>query len=100
MRALKISAGIWYLGAVGDRFVKQGYRPDKTIAERFKIAGAIAGVQGIELHYPTELSDNNFLELKKLANGLGLKYVMITPHLWVDPETCSGESKQSNVNSS
>jgi hypothetical protein len=46
MRDLKISAGIWYLGAVGDRFVKQGYRPDKTIAERFRLAGSIDGVSG------------------------------------------------------
>ena len=44
MKQLKISAGIWFLGATSDRFVKQGYRPDKTIAERFKLAAAVEGV--------------------------------------------------------
>ena len=30
MADLRIAAGIWFLGATSDRFVKQGYQPDKT----------------------------------------------------------------------
>jgi hypothetical protein len=46
VRQLRISAGIWYLGATSDSFVKQGYRPDKSIEERFRPAAGIPGVQG------------------------------------------------------
>ena len=37
----KFSAGIWYLGAVGDRFAKQGYREDRTIEERYRAAAGV-----------------------------------------------------------
>jgi hypothetical protein len=35
MHRNKFSVGMWYLGALGDKFVKQGYRPDRNIEERF-----------------------------------------------------------------
>ncbi len=91
VRTLKISVGMWYLGAVGDRFVKQGYRPDKSIEERFKLAGSITGVSGLEMHHPTEINDSTYKELAKLAGDLGLKFVMITPHLWIDPRFRYGQ---------
>jgi len=91
MRDLKVSVGMWYLGAAGDRFVKQGYRPDRTIEERFKVAGRIPGVRGLEMHYPTEINDQTYRPLKKLAGDLGLEFVMITPHQWVDPDLKFGQ---------
>ncbi len=91
MHSLKISAGVWYLGATSDRFVKQGYRPDRTMEEKFKIAAKIKGVGGLEMHYPTEVTDANYKFLKKLANDLGLKIVQFCPHLWVDPRWKFGQ---------
>ncbi len=85
MRELKISVGMWYMGATGDRFVKAGYRPDRTIEERFDAAGKIAGVGGLEMHYPTEINDKNHKDLKNRAADMNLKFVMLTPHLWIDP---------------
>jgi len=82
---IKVSAGVWYLGATHDRFVKAGYRPDKTMVERFKIAASVEGVQGLEMHYPTEITDDNYKEMKSLANDLGLEIVQFCPHIWVDP---------------
>lgn len=49
----KFSFGMWYLGALGDKFVKQGYRSDRNIEERFKLAASIEGVDGLEMHYST-----------------------------------------------
>jgi len=43
MRELKVSVGVWYLGATSDRFVKEGYRPDRTMEERFRLAASIEG---------------------------------------------------------
>jgi xylose isomerase len=85
MRELKISVGLWYMGATGDRFVKAGYRPDRTVEERVEAAGKIPGVGGLEMHYPTEINDANFKHMKKRAADLNLRFVMITPHLWIDP---------------
>jgi L-rhamnose isomerase len=91
MKDIKVSVGVWYLGATSDRFVKQGYRPDRTMVERFKLAGSIPGVGGLEAHYPTEVTDSNFKDLKKLADDLGLKIVQLCPHLWVDPRWKFGQ---------
>ena len=85
MRELKISVGMWYMGATGDRFVKTGYRPDRTVEERLEATGKIPGVGGLEMHYPTEINDKNFKSMKKRAADLNLRFVMITPHLWIDP---------------
>ncbi len=91
MRKLKVSVGVWYLGATADRFVRQGYRPDKTIEERFRLAASIEGVGGLEMHYPTEVTDATYKPLKALADDLGLKIVQFCPHLWVDPRWKYGQ---------
>jgi sugar phosphate isomerase/epimerase len=91
MRKLKVSVGVWFLGAVGDRFVKAGYRPDKTIVERFRLAAGIDGVGGLEMHYPTEIDDDSWRTLKQIADDANLKFVMLTPHVWVDPKYAFGQ---------
>ncbi len=91
MRDLKVAAGVWYLGATGDRFVREGYRDDKTMRERFELAASIEGVGGLEMHYPTEITDDNYKEMKKLANDLGMEIVQFCPHLWVDPRWKFGQ---------
>jgi xylose isomerase len=91
MRKLRVSAGIWFLGATYDRFVKEGYRPDKTIEERFRLAGSIEGLDGLEMHYPTEITDSTYRKMKSLADDLNLEIVQVAPHLWVDPRWKYGQ---------
>jgi len=91
MHEIKVSAGIWYLGATSDRFVKQGYSPDRSIEERFKLAASIPGVGGLEMHYPSEVTDATYKPLKQLADDLGMKIVQFCPHLWVDPRWKFGQ---------
>lgn len=91
MRDIKVSCGIWFLGATSDRFVRAGYRPDKTIRERFELAASIEGVQGLEMHYPTEVTDDTYKDLKQLADDLGMEIVQFCPHLWVDPKYKFGQ---------
>ncbi|HEX9616366.1 MAG TPA: sugar phosphate isomerase/epimerase family protein [Anaerolineales bacterium] len=91
MHDIKVSCGIWFLGATSDRFVKQGYRPDRTIEERFRLAASIPGVGGLEMHYPTEVTDHNYKSLKRLADDLGMKIVQFCPHFWVDPRWMFGQ---------
>lgn len=70
MRKPEISAGIWYLGATADRFVRQGYRPDKSTEERFRLAGAIEGLRGLEMHYPTEVTDATAIKIAQLQRRM------------------------------
>jgi xylose isomerase len=91
MRDIKFAAGVWFLGATGDRFVKAGYRADRTMEERFHLAASIEGISGLEMHYPTEVTDGNVHSLKSLADDLGLKIVQFCPHLWVDAKWKYGQ---------
>jgi len=91
VKDIKVATGIWFLGATSDRFVKQGYRPDISMEERFKLAASVEGVGGLEMHYPTEITDDNYKDMKKLADDLGMEIVQFCPHLWVDPKWKFGQ---------
>jgi D-apiose isomerase len=94
---IKISVGIWFLGATSDRFVKKGYRgADTTIEERFEMVGSIEDARGLEMHYPSEVTDDNYKALKLLADDLGLEIVQFCPHLWIDPKYKFGQFTNSN----
>jgi xylose isomerase len=91
MRDIKFAAGVWFLGATSDRFVKAGYRDDRTMEERFKLAASIDNISGLEMHYPTEVTDANMYDLKALADDLNLKIAQFCPHLWVDAKWKYGQ---------
>ena len=93
---IKVAVGIWFLGATGDRFVKDGYRPDNTVEDRFKMVGGIKGASGLEMHYPSEVTDSNYKDLKCLAEDLGLDIVQFCPHLWIDPKFKFGQFTNSD----
>ncbi len=83
---IKISVGVWYMGSVYDRFVKEGYRPQQKVVDRIKSISEIDGVGGIEIHYPTEINEDNLDNIRKALNETGLEIVQFCPHLWVKPE--------------
>jgi len=83
---IKISVGVWYMGSVYDRFVRDGYRPQQDMVTRIKAISKIEGASGIEIHYPTEINEGNIDDIRKVLNETGLKVVQFCPHLWVRPE--------------
>lgn len=83
---VKISVGVWYMGSVYDRFVKDGYRPQQDMISRIKSISEIDGVGGIEIHYPTEINEDNLNNIREVLKETGLKIVQFCPHLWVKPE--------------
>ena len=83
---IKVSVGVWYMGSVYDRFVKEGYRPQKDMVERIRSISQIDGVDGIEIHYPTEINESNIDAIRGILAETGLKIVQFCPHLWVKPE--------------
>ena len=78
---LKISVGVWYMGSVYDRFVKDGYRKDVNIVNRIRAISEIEDAGGIEIHYPTEISEDNIGEIKKVLNETSLIVLFIILHL-------------------
>jgi len=86
MREIKFSAGIWYLGAVGDRFAKGGYRPDVPLAQRWRNAAAVDGIAGMEMHYPNEVNEDTIEEVRVLSRETGLQVKAVAPLLWTEPQ--------------
>lgn len=58
----KLSIITAFLGSVGNRFIK--YQGDRSLAEKFKVASEIKGLEGLELCYPGDFE--NLDELKSL----------------------------------
>jgi len=84
---LKFSAGVWFLAPGGGRFHER-YTPDLSIADRLKIAGELApyGLKGVEAHYPTEVSEDNYHLYQQLEKDTGIELVGFGPALFYDKE--------------
>jgi len=55
MKTWKFAVNSAFLGRRRDRFTE--YQPDRTLEEKFRMVGPIAGISGIELKYPFDLRD-------------------------------------------
>lgn len=75
------ACGIWYFGACGDRFKKDGYREDIPLERRLELIGEIEGLEGVEFHYPSELNENNVERLLSIMKDLNLRVANVGPHL-------------------
>lgn len=70
-----INAG--FLGRQGDRFFQ--YQPDRSLAEKLKLAAQIPGLDGVELKYPADLQD--VVETKRLLRDLELTVAAVNINL-------------------
>jgi xylose isomerase len=68
----KISVGVWTYGACSDRYVSDGYKEKLPLAERIEHLGKIDGVKGIEITYPCDLNEENYLQYAPLLQKYGL----------------------------
>src|SRR5262245_66577796 len=71
---MKTSLGIWALGSMITRFVPGGYQPQwarETTTERLRRAGEGLGdlIDGDEVHYPQELSQEKVDEGRNALDG-------------------------------
>src|SRR5947209_461305 len=61
---LKTSIGIWAFGTLGTRFLIAGYHPDvaaeRPVDRARRVAAGLSDLyDGLELHYPNEIDENN-----------------------------------------
>jgi sugar phosphate isomerase/epimerase len=77
-----ISVGLWFIeGKGGDRFTSS-YKDGIPVLDRIRMAGSMRGVRGIELHYPYEVTEDTFDEVRQCAKDQGLKILTVIPGLF------------------
>lgn len=62
----KICMDIWGMTNLRDRFNINGFGEEVGVVDRIKMVGETPGVEGIELHVPTEIHDSNADEIEKV----------------------------------
>ncbi|MEA2064590.1 MAG: sugar phosphate isomerase/epimerase family protein [Gemmatimonadota bacterium] len=82
----KISMGIWGNTNLRDRFNINGFGEDISVIDRIKQVGALDGIDGIELHLPTEINDSNADEIEKVLNDYNLQIVQLCGHTWTEKQ--------------
>jgi xylose isomerase len=86
MGKVKISMGIWGNTNLVDRFNVQGFGEFVPVLDRIKEVGEIEGIDGIELHIPTEINDSNADEIEKVLNEYNLRMVQLCGHTWTEKQ--------------
>ena len=78
----KICMGIWGMTNLRDRFNVNGFKEDVSVIERIKLIGETDGVDGFELHVPTEIDDSNADEIEKVMGDYNVEMVQLCGHTW------------------
>ena len=90
MKRLKISMGIWGINNLPDRFNVQGFGDFVPVIDRIKIIAETEGIDGIELHLPTEIDASNADEIEKILNDYNLQMVQLCGHTWTEKQYKNG----------
>lgn len=80
----KICMGIWGMTNLKDRFNVNGFKDDVAVIDRIRQVGETPGIDGIELHVPTEIDDKNADEIEKVLNDYNLQMVQLCGHTWTE----------------
>jgi sugar phosphate isomerase/epimerase len=97
VKELKISMGIWGNTNLPDRFNVQGFGQAVSVVDRIKEVGRIEGVDGIELHLPTEINDANAREIEKVLKDNNLQIVQLCGHTWTEKQYKHGALADSDA---
>ncbi len=90
MDELKICMGIWGQSNLPDRFNVNGFGEFVPVIDRIKECGEIEGIQGIELHVPTEINNENVDEIEKVLQDYNLQMVQLCGHTWTEKRFKNG----------
>ena len=84
MKELKICMGIWGNTNLPDRFNTDGFGEFVPVIDRIRQVGQIEGVDGIELHLPTEINDDNADEIANVLADNNLRIIQLCGHTWTE----------------
>ncbi len=82
----RICMGIWGMTNLRDRFNVNGFGEDVSVIRRIETVGETEGIDGIELHIPTEIDDKNANEIEKVLGDCQLKMVQLCGHTWTEKQ--------------
>jgi len=86
MKHNRICMGIWGQTNLVDRFNVSGFGDEVSVIDRIKQCGQIDGIDGIELHVPTEINDANADEIEEVLADCGLQIVQLCGHTWTEKQ--------------
>lgn len=81
-KKMKFSSGIVAFGSCADRYVLDGYSPQKSLEEMLEAAKKVPGLEGIELVGGWQFNDTNAREVIKRVTDSGMKISLIIPDIW------------------
>ena len=84
MKDLKIAMGIWGINNLPDRFNTNGFKECIPVLDRLKLCGEVEGIQGFELHVPTEITTETEKDVRKVMDDYGLTMVQLCGHTWTE----------------
>jgi len=87
---LKISMGIWGINNLPDRFNTNGFGEYVPVLERIRLIGETEGIDGIELHVPTEIDQTTKKEIKRALEEHDLRIVQLCGHTWTEKQYAHG----------
>jgi len=82
----KICMGIWGMTNLKDRFNTNGFGEEVSVLDRIIACGQTEGIDGIELHVPTEIDDDSADEIEKILNDYNLQMVQLCGHTWTEKQ--------------
>ncbi len=79
---MKFSSSVVAFGSCADRYVLDGYSPQKTFEEMLEAAKRVPDLKGIELVGGWQLTDANGREVIERVIDSGMRVSLIIPELW------------------
>jgi len=86
----KLSVGVWAYGMGTDRYVGEGYKDYMKFEDRVRAISKLDGVDGIEITYPGDISEENWDAVKPVLDEGGLTISGMGVELVCDKEWKSG----------
>ena len=82
----RFALGVWAFGKTGDRFVLSGYKESRPVEECIELAAKVPGIKGVEINYPSQLTDQNIERIRRALKDNGLEVAAVGADL-----SCSAE---------
>jgi xylose isomerase len=89
--------GIWGNTNLRDRFNINGFGEDVSVLDRIREVGETEGIDGIELHLPTEINERNASEIGKVLKDYDLQIVQLCGHTWTERQYKFGALAHADV---
>lgn len=96
MNKIKYACGLSVFGNVSDRFVKDGYKEDRSVKELIGLAKKVPQLEAVELVGGWHVNTSNVDEVNEWVKDAGLKVAIVHPDLWTQKKWAFGGLASTN----